>query len=208
MKKGKLLVISGFSGVGKGTVVKALLEKYPNYKLSISATTRAPRDMEVEGEHYFFRTKEDFEAMIENQELLEYANYVGNYYGTPKRYVEKNLNNGNNVILEIEAQGAIQIKEKVPDAIMIFLLPPDAKTLKERLIGRKTESEEVIHERLKQAVEETKALDNYDYFVINDEVLKCVENINCIVGDNLPELASDDEVQSIKNDIKNFLKGE
>lgn len=204
MKRGKLLVISGFSGVGKGTVVRRLLEKYPNYKISISATTRNPREGEEEGVHYFFLEKEAFEKMIENQELLEYAEYVENYYGTPKQYVEENLEAGNHVILEIEAQGALQIKQKMPETIMIFLLPPTAEELKKRLIGRDTESGEVIEKRLKKAAEETEALKNYEYFVINDEIDACAVNINRIVTGNNPVLADAGQVETIKNQIKNF----
>ncbi len=204
MKRGKLLVISGFSGVGKGTVVRRLLEKYPNYKISISATTRNPREGEEEGVHYFFLKKEAFEKMIENQELLEYAEYVENYYGTPKQYVEENLEAGNHVILEIEAQGALQIKQKMPETIMIFLLPPTAEELKKRLIGRDTESGEVIEKRLKKAAEETEALKNYEYFVINDEIDACAANINRIVTGNNPVLADAGQVETIKNQIKNF----
>lgn len=204
MKRGKLLVISGFSGVGKGTVVRRLLEKYPNYKISISATTRNPREGEEEGVHYFFLKKEAFEKMIENQELLEYAEYVENYYGTPKKYVEENLEAGNHVILEIEAQGALQIKQKMPETIMIFLLPPTAEELKKRLIGRDTESGEVIEKRLKKAAEETEALKNYEYFVINDEIDACAANINRIVTGNNPVLADAGQVETIKNQIKNF----
>ena len=208
MKRGKLLVISGFSGVGKGTVVHRLLERYPNYKISISATTRQPRNGETEGVHYFFLTRESFEKMIEQQELLEYAEYVDHYYGTPKKYVEENLDAGNHVILEIEAQGALQIKQKMPETILIFLLPPSAEELKRRLIGRNTESSEVILKRLEKAAEETKALNNYDYFVVNDQVDDCAVNINRIVTDNHPVLANKEQVETIKNQIINFSKGD
>ena len=208
MKRGKLLVISGFSGVGKGTVVHRLLERYPNYKISISATTRQPRNGETEGVHYFFLTRESFEKMIEQQELLEYAEYVDHYYGTPKKYVEENLDAGNHVILEIEAQGALQIKQKMPETILIFLLPPSAEELKRRLLGRNTESGEVILKRLEKAAEETKALNNYDYFVVNDQVDDCAVNINRIVTDNHPVLANKEQVETIKNQIINFSKGD
>ena len=162
MKKGKLLIISGFSGVGKGTVVKYILDNYSDYKISISATTRSPRDGEVDGTHYHFLTTEKFEDMIKNNQLLEYANYVGNYYGTPRDFVEKNINEGNNVILEIETQGALQVKKMMPEAVMIFVLPPNADTLKERLVGRQTETMEVINKRLSKAAEETGVIDKYD----------------------------------------------
>lgn len=208
MEKGKLLIISGFSGVGKGTVVKRLLDEYSNYKVSVSATTRNPREGEENGIHYFFKTVEEFEKMIENKQLLEYADYVGNYYGTPKEFVESQLNQGINVILEIETKGALKVKEKMPEAMLIFLLPPDGDTLKQRLVGRNTETEEVIVERLKKAAEETVAMDDYEYFVVNDEIDKCVDDINRIITDNEPELLTRDRILEIKNDILKFSKGE
>lgn len=208
MKKGKLLIISGFSGVGKGTVVKYILDNYSDYKISISATTRSPREDEVDGTHYHFLTTEKFEDMIKNNQLLEYANYVGNYYGTPRDFVEKNINEGNNVILEIETQGALQVKKMMPEAVMIFVLPPNADTLKERLVGRQTETMEVINKRLSKAAEETGVIDKYDYFVINDEIADCAACINDIVTDNNPELIGSDCVNKIKNDILKFSKGE
>ena len=208
MKKGKLLIISGFSGVGKGTVVKYILDNYSDYKISISATTRSPRVGEVDGTHYHFLTTEKFEDMIKNNQLLEYANYVGNYYGTPRDFVEKNINEGNNVILEIETQGALQVKKMMPEAVMIFVLPPNADTLKERLVGRQTETMEVINKRLSKAAEETGVIDKYDYFVINDEIADCAARINDIVTDNDPELIGSDCVNKIKNDILKFSKGE
>ena len=208
MKKGKLLIISGFSGVGKGTVVKYILDNYSDYKISISATTRSPREGEVDGKHYHFLTTEKFEDMIKNNQLLEYANYVGNYYGTPRDFVEKNINEGNNVILEIETQGALQVKKMMPEAVMIFVLPPNADTLKERLVGRQTETMEVINKRLSKAAEETGVIDKYDYFVINDEIADCAARINDIVTDNNPELIGSDCVNKIKNDILKFSKGE
>ena len=208
MKKGKLLIISGFSGVGKGTVVKYILDNYSDYKISISATTRSPREGEVDGTHYHILTTEKFEDMIKNNQLLEYANYVGNYYGTPRDFVEKNINEGNNVILEIETQGALQVKKMMPEAVMIFVLPPNADTLKERLVGRQTETMEVINKRLSKAAEETGVIDKYDYFVINDEIADCAACINDIVTDNNPELIGADCVNKMKNDILKFSKGE
>ena len=208
MKKGKLLIISGFSGVGKGTVVKYILDNYSDYKISISATTRSPREGEVDATHYHFLSTQKFEDMIKNNQLLEYANYVGNYYGTPRDFVEKNINKGNNVILEIETQGALQVKKMMPEAVMIFVLPPNADTLKERLVGRQTETMEVINKRLSKAAEETGVIDKYDYFVINDEIADCAARINDIVTDNNPELIGSDCVNKIKNDILKFSKGE
>lgn len=208
MKKGKLLVISGFSGVGKGTVVRYIMDNYPDYELSVSVTTRGPRNEEINGVHYHFITNEKFEDMVEKNQLLEHAGYVDNYYGTPREFVETNLEKGNNVILEIETKGAIQVKNVKPEAMMVFILPPDADTLKERLVKRGTESEDVIKERLAKAAEETEYLDNYEYFVVNDIVEKCADNINKIANDNNPELADSDFVEKIKKEIKKFSKGE
>lgn len=208
MKKGKLLIISGFSGVGKGTVVKQLLDEYSNYKISISATTRAPRKNECDGVHYHFLSKEQFEKMITEDDLLEYADYINHYYGTPKQFVVDNINEGNNVILEIETKGALQVKKKMPEAVMIFLLPPDAHTLKERLVGRQTETEDVINKRLSKAAEETESMQYYEYFVVNDEIDKCVAEINKIVTSDNPDLPTEEQVELIKNDIKRFSEGE
>lgn len=179
--KGVLLVISGFAGTGKGTLVKSLLENYDNYALSVSATTRAPRKNEVEGVHYFYKTREEFLAMIEQGELVEYAEYVGNYYGTPRAYVEQQLAQGKDVILEIEIQGALKIKERFPDTMLLFLLPPDADTLKERLEGRGTETAEVIQKRLARAVEEAQYIEKYDYLVINDDLETCVKEAHAVI---------------------------
>ena len=206
--KGLLLVISGFSGAGKGTVVKRLLEQHNDYALSISATTRSPREGEQNGREYFFKTKEEFEKMIEASELIEYARYVDNYYGTPLEFVNEKLNEGINVILEIETQGALKVKEIMPEAMMIFILPPSAEELKKRLVGRNTESMEVINKRLMKAAEETIFMDNYEYFVVNDEIEGCVEKINLVVNNDTTGTASKKEVEEIKNDIKKFSKGE
>ena len=208
MKKGKLLIISGFSGVGKGSIVRELLKAFDNYKISISCTTREPRPNEKDGIHYHFVSKDEFEKMIENDELLEHAKYVDNYYGTPKKFVEECLERGDNVILEIESEGARKVKEKMPEAVMIFVLPPTAKHLKERLLKRGSEDLESIEKRLQKAVEETDAMKHYEYFVINDELDKAIENIDKIVRDTNPNLASEDEVLKIKKDIINNSKGE
>lgn len=208
MKKGKLLIISGFSGVGKGTVVKYLSDNYSNYKVSVSATTRQPREGEKDGIHYFFKSKEEFEMMIENNQLLEYANYVGNYYGTPRAYVEQHLNNGDNVILEIETVGALKVKSAMPEAVMIFVLPPNANVLKNRLVGRQTETEEIINERLMKASKETEVLEHYEYFVINDEIDKCAINIDKIANNEDADLLDSEQVSVIKKDIMKFSKGE
>ena len=169
-QKGILIVISGFSGAGKGSLVKALLKKYQNYSLSISMTTRQPRVKEENGVHYFFVTKEEFERAIADNGLVEYACYCGNYYGTPKAYVESELAKGNNVILEIEIQGALKIKERFPESLLIFITPPNGDELKRRLEGRGTESAEVIAQRLARAEEESEGIEAYDYIVINDDL--------------------------------------
>ena len=174
-KEGILIVVSGFSGAGKGTIMKALLERYDNYALSISATTRNPRPGEEEGKAYFFKTTEEFEKMIAKDDLIEYAMYVGNYYGTPKAYVEEQLCAGKDVILEIEIQGALKVKEKFPNTLLLFVTPPSAEELRKRLEGRGTETQEVIDGRMKRAIEEAEYMDQYDYLVVNDELDVCVD---------------------------------
>lgn len=181
MGKGKLIVVSGFSGAGKGTLMNALMERYDNYALSVSATTRAPRPGEVEGVSYFYKTDEEFRQMIERDELIEYAGYVGHYYGTPKTFVEENLEAGKDVFLEIEIQGAMKIKQKYPDAVLMFVTPPSADVLRERLTNRGTESAEVIEARLKRATEEAEGVEAYDYIVVNDNLQDCVETVDRIV---------------------------
>ena len=208
MEKGKLLVISGFSGVGKGTVVNYLKEHSDKYKISVSVTTREPRENEIPGVHYHFVTNEEFEKMINENKLLEHAGYVDHYYGTPKEFVEESLENGNDVILEIETKGALQVKANKPDAILIFILPPSAEELKNRLVGRQTETEEVIAERLKKAAEETDNIEKYDYYVLNDEVEKCAMHIENIKNNNNPESLDMDFVNQIKGEVLEFAKGD
>ena len=181
--RGILLVLSGFSGAGKGTVVKEVMKKYADhYALSISATSRQPRTGETDGVEYFFKTREEFEEMIANDELVEYAQYVENYYGTPKAYVEEQLAAGKDVILEIEIQGALKIKEKFPDTLLLFLTPPSAEVLKNRLVGRGTETMDVIESRLSRAVEEAQGIEAYDYIIVNDDLRECVEHFHEIVA--------------------------
>ncbi|MBQ9030312.1 MAG: guanylate kinase [Parasporobacterium sp.] len=179
---GFLLVVSGPSGAGKGTICNALLEKYPEeYALSISVTSRAPRGMEVDGKEYFFKTLEEFEEMIRLDLLLEHARYVNNYYGTPRQWVEEKLQEGVNVILEIDYQGGFQVSRKIPNVLMIFIMPPDLEELKNRLVFRGTESEEQILKRLQKAEEEIKMAEQYDYIIINEDVEKSVEMLHNIV---------------------------
>ena len=181
-ERGLLIVLSGPSGVGKGTVRKAIFERDDNeFQYSVSMTTRKMRAGEVDGVDYYFRSKEEFEAMIEAGEMLEYAEYVGNYYGTPLTYVNKTLDEGKDVFLEIEVQGAQQVKDKVPDGVFIFLTPPDLAELKARIVGRGTDSPEVIDERMRVARQEIEMMALYDYAVVNYQVPKAVDRIKDII---------------------------
>lgn len=176
-KKGIIAIISGFSGAGKGTVVGELTKKY-GYAVSVSATTRKPREGEEEGKSYFFKTKEEFEQMIEADELIEYARYVDNYYGTPKAYVMEQINNGKDVLLEIEMQGALKVKEKFPEVSLIFITTPSVKELRRRLEKRGTEGAEVIDKRLARAKEECDYMESYDYIVENAGLEECVASLH------------------------------
>lgn len=205
-KKGVLIVISGFSGVGKGTVVKKLIEKY-HYSLSISATTRAPRPGEVDGKDYYFKSVADFRNLIDYNGFIEWAQYVENYYGTPRKYVEDELDKGNNVILEIEVQGAMRVKEQYPDAVLIFITAPDAVSLKSRLEGRGTEDAKVIAKRLKRAYEETDDMEKYDYLVINDNLETCVDNVNAvIVAESFKTANNQEYITKTKNELYDIRK--
>lgn len=181
-ERGLLIVLSGPSGVGKGTVRQAIFESGDNdFDYSISMTTRKQRAGERDGIDYFFRTKEDFEALIESGGLLEYAEYVGNYYGTPLEYVEKTLQSGKDVFLEIEVQGALQVREKMPEGIFIFLTPPDLKELKSRIVGRGTDEMAIIEQRMTKAIEEIDLMRYYDYAVENDKVENAVRKVKQII---------------------------
>ena len=180
-KRGSAVIISGPSGSGKGTTVKALLKARGSVRLSVSATTRQPRPGEEHGREYFFLSKEEFENKIKNGEMLEYAQYCDNLYGPPRDYIERCVSDGEDVILEIDVQGGMQVKSKIPDAVSIFLIPPDRATLEKRLRGRGTESEEVIARRLKKADEELEYANKYDYIVICGEIDKCVADILGII---------------------------
>ncbi len=209
-QRGILIVFSGFSGSGKGTVMKELMNRYEEYyALSISATTRQPRDGEADGREYFFKTRKEFEKMIEKNELIEYALYVENYYGTPKAYVEEQLKAGKDVILEIEIQGALKIKELFPDTLLMFVTPPDAATLKERLIGRGTEPIDVVNARLSRAFEESLGVEAYDYLIVNDALDACVEEVHSIIRNEHQKVSRNQEfINRIKEELKGFSKGE
>ena len=180
--EGILIVVSGFSGAGKGTLMKRLVEEYDGYSLSISATTREPRPGEEDGREYFFLSREQFEKRIADHALIEHAEYCGNYYGTPKDYVERELAAGRDVILEIEIQGALKIKEQYPDALLLFVSTPDAAELRRRLSGRGTETAEVIRKRLGRAAKEAEGIEAYDYIVINDDLETCVRELHGIIA--------------------------
>lgn len=180
-RRGLLIVVSGFAGSGKGTLMKRLTGDYENYALSVSMTTRLPRPGEVHGREYFFVSKEEFEQQIKTNGLIEYATYVENYYGTPRAYVEKQRAEGKNVILEIEVQGAIKVKERFPDAVLIFVLPPSIEELYRRLKNRGTESEDVIRKRMSRAAEEAAVIEKYDYILVNDEVDESVKKLHCLI---------------------------
>ena len=204
-QKGILVVVSGFSGVGKGTLMRRLTEKYDDYALSISATTRQPREGEKDGREYFFHTKEEFEKMISEDALVEYDCYCGNYYGTPSAYVEEQRNAGRDVILEIEIQGALKIREKFPDALLLFVMPPSAKVLKERLIGRGTESSEIIEARLKRAAAEAEGVENYDYMLVNDDLEVCVEEMHSLISCQRNRVNRNlDFIQQVREEVKAF----
>ena len=179
--KGVLTVISGFSGAGKGTIMKELLRQYDCYGLSISATTRNPRPGEEHGREYLFLSREEFEAMIAEDKLLEHARYVDNYYGTPKEYVMNCLEAGTDVLLEIEIQGALQVKKKFPEAVLVFVTPPSAEELKKRLVSRGTETMEVINQRMARAIEESTWMGEYDYLLINDTLDECVRQLHELI---------------------------
>ena len=207
MNKGILVVVSGFSGAGKGTVMKRLMEKYDGYALSVSATTRKPRPGEEDGREYFFRTRDEFEKLIEEDALLEYAQYVENYYGTPRSYVEEQLQAGRNVILEIEIQGAMKIKEKIPEALLVFVTPPTVEELERRLTGRGTETAQVIADRLARAGEEAKGMDQYDYILVNDTVEECVDHLHQIIVSEHSRVSRNAEfIADIQKQTKAFQK--
>ncbi len=206
-QKGVLAVVSGFSGAGKGTLMKALLKGHDSYALSISATTRQPREGEVDGREYFFLTREKFEQMIAEDAFIEYAQYVGNYYGTPKKYVEDCLAAGKDVILEIEVQGAMNVKKLYPDAVTIFVAPPSAEELKKRLEGRGTETKEVIAGRMKRAQEEADLMGFYDYLLINDDLEESTRELHELIVQSHKKMSLHEAfTETIKQELNEINK--
>ena len=205
---GLLFIVSGFSGAGKGTIMKELLRRYDNYALSVSATTRKPRPGEVHGKDYFFISREEFEKMIREDALIEYATYAGNYYGTPRKYVEEMMAAGKDVILEIEVQGAQKIKEKMPETERIFVTPPSAEELRRRLTDRGSETEEEIEKRLRRAVEEASYMPLYDYILVNDDLDRAVTELHslvCTVHDR--SVHRQDFNREIKKQLSDMMRG-
>lgn len=209
MHRGILIVVSGFSGAGKGTLMNRLIEEYDNYALSISATTRAPRPGEKDGREYLFLNKKEFEQRIEDGGFIEYACYLDNYYGTPKDFVQKQLEAGKNVVLEIEIQGAMKIKKQFPTALLLFVMPPNIAELERRLNGRGTETPEVVAKRLKRACEEAEGIEEYDYILINDDLETCVKQLNEIVeaACNAP-YRNEEFIENIRAELNVLAKGE
>ena len=203
--KGLLFILSGPSGAGKGTVVKELV-KLPENEVSVSVTTREPREGEIDGVHYHFFTVDKFRKLIDENGFLEYAQYCENYYGTPRSYVEEMLSKGKNVILEIEIQGAMKIKEKIPDTVLIFVTPPTIQELKDRLVGRGTETQEVIESRLKRASEEAEGIESYDYLLVNDVVEDCVDELHEIILSERRRASRNEEfIRTIQKESREFF---
>ncbi len=201
--KGILIVVSGFSGAGKGTLMKQLVHTYDDYALSISMTTRSPRPGEEEGKEYFFVNRQEFEEKIAQNGLIEHACYCDNYYGTPRDYVEKQLEKGKDVILEIEIQGALEIKRKYPTALLLFVMPPSAAELRKRLEGRGTESPEVIAKRLKRAGEEAEGIEQYDFLVINDKLEECVQQMHELIrAAHYAPLRNEEMIQNMRKELR------
>ncbi|SDB09570.1 guanylate kinase [Eubacterium oxidoreducens] len=209
-KKGVLIVISGFAGAGKGSIVKGLLEHYPGkYALSTSATTRSPRPGEKHGKEYYFLSVEEFEEMIQKDSLIEYANYVGNYYGTPKEYVMKQLEDGQDVILEIEVQGALNVRKSFPDALLLFVTPPTAQILEQRLTGRGTETAAVVKQRMKRAYEESQMMKKYDYLIVNDSLEDAIKQTHSIIQNEHLKISQNCSfIKEIETQLNDFYKGE
>ena len=208
-EQGNLIVLSGPSGAGKDSIISELKNYYHNFWVSISMTSRKPRGEEVDGIDYFFVSKEEFESHIKNNDFLEYAIYNDNYYGTPKSKIEDFLHQGKDVILEIEIQGALKVKEKYPDTVLMFVSPPNAAELKSRLEGRGTEDAATIASRLSRAWQEAQGVEKYDYFVINDVLEDCVKKVHAIIqNEHARAFRNQELIDTIKNELKEFSKGE
>lgn len=208
-RRGVLAVVSGFSGAGKGTLMKNLLNQYDNYALSILMTTRLPREGEENGREYFFVSKEIFEEKVQQDGLVEYACYCDNYYGTPREYVESQMAMGKDVLLEIEIQGALKVKEKFPEALLLFVMPPSAKELENRLTGRGTESADVVAKRLRRAVVEAQGIENYDYIVINDDLEVCTQELHSIIRTAHRSVGRNEEfIENMRQELNVLVKGE
>lgn len=207
MNRGLLITVSGFSGAGKGTLMRRLLERFPDrYSLSVSVTSRKPREGEAEGVHYFFRTKEQFEELIANGGLIEYNCYVDNYYGTPKAFVEEKLGEGKDVLLEIDVNGAAQIKEKYPEAVQIFVTAPSIEELINRLRSRGSETEETIKKRLMTAKTEAKYISLYEHLLVNDDIEDATERIHdIIVTEHNKVVYQDDMIKRLNKELEEVL---
>ena len=207
--KGSLVVISGFSGVGKGTVIRHMMETHEGYAYSVSATTREMREGEKDGVDYFFITEEEFTRMIRDHELIEYTNYCDHFYGTPKKFVRRMLEEGKDVILEIETQGANLIRRQFPDALLMFIMPPSGEELLNRLNGRGSETDRVIRQRMQRAAREAECIDDYDYVFINDKVEECAEQIHSlIISQKARTDRNFEKISKIRREIGEYLKGE
>ncbi|SFP93326.1 guanylate kinase [Lachnospiraceae bacterium XBB1006] len=206
--KGILVVFSGFAGSGKGTIMKELMKRYPEtYALSVSATTRDPRPGEEEGREYFFKTEEEFLALAHENQMLEFAQYVGHYYGTPRAYVEQKLEEGYDVILEIETQGALKVKQLIPDALLMFVTPPDADTVFSRLTGRGTEDEKTIARRMAKAYDEADIMCSYDFWVINDDLDTCVSEVHSIIqNEHARTCRKKAQIKQMKQQLSSYVK--
>lgn len=201
-REGILVVLSGFAGTGKGSVVKGLMERYEQYALSVSMTTRKPRPGEEEGISYFFVDRERFEEEIENGGLIEYASYCDNYYGTPKKYVQQQLKEGRDVILEIEIQGALKVKEQFPTALLLFIVPPSAAELKRRLVNRGTETPEVVEKRMRRAAKEAEGIGQYDYIIVNDSLEDCIRKTHEVINAaRLAPARNEAFIKGIRNEL-------
>jgi guanylate kinase len=207
--RGSLVVISGFAGVGKGSILNEMMKRHEGYAYSVSATTRSPRPGETDGVNYFFISREKFKEMIEKGELLEYASYVENYYGTPRFYVERMMAEGRDVLLEIDIQGAMNIRKSMPEAILVFVLPPSAGVLEQRLTGRGTETPELVKKRLARAAEEAAGVGGYDYIIVNDTIEESAEKLHQLIqAQRLRTGRNASFIEKIRKELESFKQPE